>query len=115
MTRAACTEAALALNCAPDVWRSAAVTHPEVIPVPTWAPETGVDKAAYKKMREDAARDPVAFFGEAAKRLDWLRFPSVIRDVSFNEQDFRIRWFADGGLNVSANCIDRHLETRGNE
>ena len=89
------------------------MSHPEVVPAPSWTPATGVDKAVYQRMQDEAARDPAAFFAKAAERLDWMRFPSEIRDVSYDLADFRIRWFADGLLNVSANCIDRHLETRG--
>jgi acetyl-CoA synthetase len=89
------------------------VSHPEVIPVPSsWTSATGVDRAAYQAMRAEATRDPVAFFAKAAERLEWMRPPSEIRDVSYDLADFRIRWFGDGILNASVNCIDRHLETR---
>jgi len=50
-----------------------------------------------------------------AQRLDWISPPTQIKDVSFNKADFRIKWFADGVLNVSANCIDRHLPARANQ
>ena len=91
------------------------MSHPEVVAVPSWAPVNGVDRAAYERMQTEAAHDPAAFFAKAAGRLDWMRTPSEIRDVSFDLADFHIRWFGDGILNASVNCIDRHLETRGRE
>ena len=92
------------------------MSQPEVFPVPAdFVPATGVDQAVYQRMRADAARDPVAFFGKAAERLEWMRPPSEIRDVSYDLADFRIRWFADGILNASVNCIDRHLAERGDQ
>ncbi|MEO8175381.1 MAG: acetate--CoA ligase [Sphingomicrobium sp.] len=57
--------------------------------------------------------DPDAFWLDQAKRLDWARFPQQAGDWSFDEADFGIRWFADGQLNLSVNCLDRHLATRG--
>jgi acetyl-CoA synthetase len=91
------------------------VSQLEVVPVPTWTPATGIDGAAYQRMQDEAAADPAAFFAKAAQRLDWMRPPSEIRDVSYDLADFRIRWFADGILNVSVNCIDRHLAERSRE
>ncbi len=89
---------------------------PEVFPVPAhWRSATGMDKAAYDEMRARAAADPVGFFGEAGRRLDWMQPYTVVKDCAFDLQDFRIRWFADGVLNVSANCIDRHLVARGEQ
>src|SRR5690606_3788744 len=58
---------------------------------------------------------PDAFWADVAKRIDWFRFPTQIRDVSFKLEDFHIRWFADGELNVSVNCLDRHLAQRGDK
>ena len=60
-------------------------------------------------------QDPDGFWRQAAERLDWFRKPTVIKDVSFDLDDFRIRWFADGELNVSVNCLDRQLATRGDK
>ena len=59
--------------------------------------------------------DPDGFWAEQAKRLDWMKFPTVIKNTSFAYPDVSIKWFEDGVLNVSYNCIDRHLETRGDE
>jgi non-ribosomal peptide synthetase component F len=66
-----------------------------------------------KRLHETAARDPDAFWLDQAQRLDWSRFPNQAGDSSFHEADFRIRWYADGELNLSVNCLDRHLATRG--
>ena len=71
-----------------------------------------MDRAAYEAARIAARERPDAFWAEQAQRLDWITPPTRIKDVSFDPADFRIRWFEDGVLNVSANCIDRHLATR---
>ncbi|OYX30454.1 MAG: acetate--CoA ligase [Caulobacterales bacterium 32-69-10] len=92
------------------------MSHPEVVPVPAdWSSSVGIDKAAYARMQDEAARDPAAFFGAAAQRLDWMRPFSEVKDVSFHREDFRIRWFGDGLLNASVNCVDRHLQTRADQ
>jgi acetyl-CoA synthetase len=91
-------------------------TDPEVYPVaPEWAARAHMDADAYEAAQEAARRDPDAFWAGAAQRLDWMTAPTLIKDVSFDKADFRIRWFADGVLNVAWNCLDRHLETRGDQ
>ncbi|MDG2521644.1 acetate--CoA ligase [Caulobacter segnis] len=88
----------------------------ELFPVPAeWAAKTHMDKAAYAAAVARVEADPDGFWRDVAGRLDWIKAPSRIKDVSFDKDDFRIRWFEDGVLNVSANCIDRHLATRGDE
>jgi acetyl-CoA synthetase len=57
-----------------------------------------------------ADSDPERFWMEQAKRLDWQQFPQLTGDWSFDERDFHVRWYADGKLNLSVNCLDRHLE-----
>ena len=64
---------------------------------------------------EAVERDPEAYWLEEAKRLDWETFPTKANRSSFDEADFGIRWFEDGELNVSVNCLDRHLESRGEQ
>ena len=93
------------------------MSEPQVFPVPEdWKARTRVNADAYAAMREAAKADPAAFFGEAAKtRLQWMRPFTTVKDTSFALEDFRIKWFADGVLNVSANCIDRHLPERAND
>ncbi|MBS0376324.1 MAG: acetate--CoA ligase [Proteobacteria bacterium] len=56
-----------------------------------------------------------AFWGEVGKRLDWMKPYTEVRDVSFDLHNFHIRWYGDGELNVSANCLDRHLAKRGDQ
>ena len=91
-------------------------TDPEIYPVPAdLAARAHMDRAGYDAARIAARETPNAYWGEQARRLDWMTFPSKIKDVSFNKEDFRIRWFEDGVLNVSANCIDRHLPHREND
>jgi len=58
-------------------------------------------------------RDPEGFWRDVAQRIDWISPPTRIRDVSFDADDFRIRWYDDGVLNASVNCLDRHLASRG--
>ena len=79
------------------------------------APAGSIDRAEYERRYAAAATDPDAYWREEAKRLDWIAPFTSVKDTSFDEADFRIRWFADGVLNVSANCLDRHLETRGDQ
>jgi acetyl-CoA synthetase len=62
-----------------------------------------------------AAADPDGFWLDLAKRLDWVRFPTRAGDCSFDEADFRIKWYADGQLNLSINCLDRQLAARGDK
>jgi acetyl-CoA synthetase len=85
-----------------------------VYPVPPeWADRAKVDAAGLAAMRDRARSDPDGFWREVAARIDWAQPFTIVKDVSFREEDFRIRWFADGQLNLSANCLDRHLAERG--
>jgi len=77
------------------------------------APPTPRDAAALKQAHARVAADPESYWLDQARRLDWSRFPTVANASSFDEADFGIAWFADGELNVSVNCLDRHLATRG--
>ncbi|MBB5014178.1 acetate--CoA ligase [Rehaibacterium terrae] len=69
----------------------------------------------YARLYAESVRDPEGFWARVAERIDWFRKPTRIRDVSYALDDFRIRWYEDGELNVSVNCIDRHLPTRGDK
>jgi acetyl-CoA synthetase len=85
-------------------------------PVPEAFAASAVVKAAdYRTLYEESLRDPERFWAGIAKRVDWMRFPTRIRDVSFDPADFRLRWFEDGELNVSVNCLDRQLGKRGDK
>jgi len=92
------------------------MADPELYPVPAdWAARAHMDAAGYEAARIAARETPDAFWAEQAKRLDWITPPTVIKDVSFAKDDFRIRWFADGVLNVCFNCVDRHLPERADQ
>jgi acetyl-CoA synthetase len=89
----------------------------EVIAVSAdWAKRAYVDEAKYKAMYEASIADPAKFWNEHGKRVDWIKpyTPAAVRDVDYTG-DVRIRWFHDGVLNVSANCIDRHLAKRADQ
>jgi acetyl-CoA synthetase len=75
----------------------------------------GIDAAEYERLYAQSVRDPDAFWGQAARRLDWMRPPTRVKDTSFAVDDFHIRWYADGELNASVECLDRHLATRGDK
>ncbi len=88
----------------------------EIFPVPqAWAERAHMDAAGYDAAWARVQADPEGFWSEVASRLDWIKAPTKIKDVSFNKDDFHIRWFEDGVLNVSANCLDRHLPARAND
>ncbi len=74
-----------------------------------WTHET------YERDYRRSVETPEAFWAEIAGRIDWVTFPTRIKDVSFHREDFRIRWYEDGWLNASVNCIDRHLPERAND
>jgi acetyl-CoA synthetase len=69
----------------------------------------------YEELYARSVAEPEGFWREEAKRLDWIKPFTQVKNTSFDEHDFGIRWFEDGVLNVSANCLDRHLATRGSE
>jgi acetyl-CoA synthetase len=86
-----------------------------VTPVaPEWR-NAVIDQAKYQEMYARSLADPEGFWGEAAKRLDWIKPFTKVKDVSWDPDDFHIRWFEDGTLNASVNCIDRHLPTRADD
>jgi len=88
----------------------------DLYPVPPeWAKRARVDAAGYEKLYGLSLADPGTFWLEQARRLDWIKRPEIAGDWSFDEKDFRIQWFADGRLNVAANCLDRHLARRGDQ
>ena len=73
------------------------------------------DRATYDKMYAASIADPDAFWAEHGKRVDWIKPFSKVKDVSYAFGNVAIKWFEDGTLNVAANCIDRHLATRGDQ
>ncbi|HRF83605.1 MAG: acetate--CoA ligase [Xanthomonadales bacterium] len=82
---------------------------------PEFAAKARIGKDDYQRLYRESVQDPEGFWRKAAERLDWFREPTVIKDVSYDLDDFRIRWFADGELNVSVNCLDRQLAARGDK
>ncbi|MBC8036835.1 MAG: acetate--CoA ligase [Rhizobiales bacterium] len=80
-----------------------------------WKKKAYVDDAGYKKMYADSIKDPAKFWGKQARRLDWFKSPAKIKNTSFEYPNVSIKWYEDGVLNVSWNCIDRHLKKRGNQ
>jgi acetyl-CoA synthetase len=85
-----------------------------VHPVPAeWAARAYVDAAGYAEKYRRSLDEPEAFWREETARLDWIKPWTELSQASFDEADFGIRWFADGTLNVSANCLDRHLSEHG--
>ena len=86
-----------------------------VAPPAAFVASARIDAAGYERLHAASLADPEGFWRDVARRLDWFRPPTEIRDVSFDIADFRIRWYADGELNASVNCLDRHLATRGDK
>src|SRR3546814_832778 len=88
----------------------------DIYPVPAeWQARAKVDANAYAETYARSLSDPEAYWLEQAQRLDWVQMPSVADESSFAEHDFGVRWFGDGVLNVSVNCLDRHLAERGDD
>ncbi|WP_136247483.1 acetate--CoA ligase [Halomonas borealis] len=90
--------------------------QPHVYPVPDdFAAKAWADKATYQAMYQRSLDDPQGFWAEQAESLEWFKAPRQIKHTEFGADDVDIRWFEDGRLNVSSNCLDRHLETRGEQ
>ena len=88
----------------------------EVVKVPKkWKAQAFIDKDKYEKLYRRSVEKPDKFWGKEGKRIDWIKPYTRVNDSSFAYPDVSIRWFEDGTLNVSANCVDRHLKKRGNQ
>ncbi|MCB1388408.1 MAG: AMP-binding protein, partial [Rhodobacteraceae bacterium] len=74
-----------------------------------------VDAKAYDAMYAASVDNPEAFWAEHGKRIDWIKPFTKVKNTTFEYGKVDIKWFEDGTLNVSANCIDRHVATRGNQ
>jgi acetyl-CoA synthetase len=79
-----------------------------------WAAKAHCDKAGYERRYRESIADPNAFWAKEALRLTWIKQPTKIKNTSF-DGDVSIKWFEDGELNVCYNCVDRHLEKRGDQ
>ena len=82
---------------------------------PSLAEPASIDGATYRAMYEASIRDPEAFWGKEAKRIDWIKHFTKVKNTSFTYPDVSIKWFEDGTLNICANCVDRHLKKRGDQ
>jgi acetyl-CoA synthetase len=82
---------------------------PEAVAKAAW-----LDEAGYFRMYRQSIDNPEGFWAEQAKRITWIKPPTKIKDTTYTG-DIRIRWFHDGSLNASANCLDRHLATRADQ
>jgi len=83
-------------------------------PVPAnIAENTQINAQQYASMYQQSVQDPDAFWGEQGKILDWIKPYTLVKNTSFAPGNVSIRWFEDGTLNLAANCLDRHLQTRG--
>ncbi|AKH44238.1 acetyl-CoA synthetase [Altererythrobacter atlanticus] len=87
-----------------------------VYPVPeSWAKNALIDAATYEERYRNSVEDPESFWATEARRIDWIKPFSTVKNTSFAADDFRIKWFEDGTLNLSANCLDRHLADKGDD
>ncbi|MFO1127908.1 MAG: acetate--CoA ligase [Rhodospirillales bacterium] len=92
------------------------MSEDHVFPVrPEIAGSAWCDNDRYLAMYKQSIEDPEGFWGEHGKRIDWFTPYTKVKDVSLKAPDVHIRWFADGTTNVSHNCLDRHLATRGDQ
>ena len=80
-----------------------------------FASDALINKEEYIKMYAESVNDPDSFWKKHAKRLNWIKSFSTVKDVSFEKSNLYIKWFADGTLNVAANCIDRHLKNKSDK
>ena len=88
----------------------------KIFPVPeSFKKNTHVTKDIYEDLYRKAQNDPEMFWGEIGKRIDWIKPFTKIKDVTWSKENVDINWYYDGTLNVSENCIDRHLEKKGDQ
>jgi len=80
-----------------------------------WSKRAFIDDAKYKQMYEHSINDPNGFWGEHAKRIDWFKPFTKVKNTSFDTHKVSIKWFEDGTTNVAHNCLDRHLAERGDQ
>jgi len=80
-----------------------------------WARGAYVDKSHYEKKYKLSIKDNEGFWKKEGRRIDWIKPYSKIKDIKYSKTDVKIKWFYDGTLNASANCIDRHLKDKKNK
>ncbi len=87
-----------------------------LFPVPNaWAERAWCNDDQYLEMYEQSVKDPKNFWGQQGKRIDWFKPYTTVKNVSYDPHNVSIKWFEDGTLNASYNCIDRHLEKRADQ
>jgi len=92
------------------------VSNDPIYPVPdAFARQANLTPERYASMYAASIADPEAFWGAMGQRLDWMTPYTQVKNVSWGKSDLSVKWYEDGVLNVSANCIDRHLKTRGDK
>ena len=74
-----------------------------------------INKLKYEEMYKESISNPIKFWSEHGKRIDWIKNYEKVRDFSYDQKNLYIKWFEDGTLNASYNCIDRHLKNNGNK
>ncbi|KAA0011779.1 acetate--CoA ligase [Billgrantia pellis] len=80
-----------------------------------FAANAWIDRETYQTLYKQSVDDPEGFWAEQAKRVEWFKSPTKIKHTSFDSNNVDIRWYEDGTLNASVNCLDRHLEARGDQ
>ena len=83
--------------------------------IPAARERTHVDQQRYQEMYNQSVEDNTGFWSEQARRINWIKPFSKVKDVSWDRKDVYIRWYEDGTLNACYNCIDRHLEKRADQ
>jgi acetyl-CoA synthetase len=88
----------------------------ETIAIPgDWPSHAHVDNDKYLEMYQASIDDPDKFWGEPGKRIDWMKPYTEVKDTDYSEDNLHVKWYADGTLNASYNCLDRHLASRGDQ
>ena len=83
----------------------------EIYPVPELFKKTArTNEAQYFERYQQSIDHPDEFWAEAAKKLDWIKPFTQVKNTNFDKDNYKVEWFADGQLNVSENCLDRHLK-----
>ena len=80
-----------------------------------WSANAQIDQDKYNEWYETSFNNNEDFWNEHGKRIEWIKPYTKVKDVSFNKDNFSIKWYEDGALNASANCIDRHLKDKGDQ
>tara|TARA_Y100000590_G_scaffold131250_1_gene149954 strand:- start:1044 stop:3113 length:2070 start_codon:yes stop_codon:yes gene_type:complete len=80
-----------------------------------WSKQAYVNKPQYEKKYKLSIKDNEGFWRKEGKRITWIKPYTKVKDVKYSKKDVNIKWYYDGTLNASANCIDRHLQKKGNK